>query len=574
MNMDKQVNTISIILCTCQGRVSNRIDLQELATSLQKRKVQVIIADELCEDWTPLENLTKKSKPAGLIIGACSKEVFLSNLPEKLTQRGIDEFSTSTLDLLGQSSFDLSKDTNTRLAGSLLEGLLEKVKRYPGATPENLRPYWISRGEKISRRRLFSFPKVRYNLIPSVEKQRCLAWKGCYFCSAVCPVNALVKENDRIAIDKDLCSGCGACVAPCPVSCIVYPGFTLLELEAQLEALLSAVYNSMSTLSDKAMGRLSPLPECDRLIAFICPPAHEVFQEFLKKNSSLAPHIIPVYIPCLAVVSPYLIIKTLSLGAASVILLSCEAGCQKGMKPEKIESNIQIAQALVEALGIKEKIVHHFAYDNVNHLAGELEYIVKKPGVLKISLPGTLNHETGGKLGYMLAALGAGLGKQGKYELTGFKVPLGKVKIDPDKCTLCELCSSHCPTAALRLEESEGFTRIRFSYQDCVACNLCIKVCPERKKGAIKVERELDWDALNNHAQDVLVESKQIYCSSCGAAIGNSLMIDKIKKKLGPGVATAFDLCSHCRFKAALFRNSDSSSDVGKDSAQAGNPSP
>lgn len=524
------------------------MDLEKVAASFTKSKIELVIADKLCEDWTPLENLVKQSKLAGLVIGACSDELFLSSLREKLNRTEMDEFSTAKFDLLQQSSFDLDKSANTRMVSLLLHSLLEKIKRYPGASPENLKPYWFTSGEKLSRRQLFYFPRIRYNLIPSIEKQKCLAWKGCHLCLSACPREALVKENDRVSIDKDLCTGCGACIASCPTGCIVYPGFTILELEAQLEALLGSDGTAISSISPPSM-------KGSRVIAFVCHQAQGIFQEFLEKSSSLAPEVIPVYLPCLALASPYLIMKTLSLGASSVLLLSCKSGCQKGVAPEKIKNNVQIAQALVEALGLKDKIVHYLVQDNVNNISAEIETIVK--GSRTLSLPGLSRKygETGGKLGSILAALSAESGKKGIYKLDGVTIPLGEVKIDPDKCSFCELCTAHCPTGALKLEEDKGFTRILFNYQACVACNICIKICPERKKGAIKVERALNWDRLSGKLWEPLVESKKICCSKCGTPIGNSLMIDRIKKQLGPESTTAFDLCSQCRFQSALLRN-------------------
>ena len=101
--MDKQLNTIGFILCTCEGKIPNHIDLEAIEALLRKKKIRVVRASKLCEDWTPLENLAKDSKPAGLVIGACLDETFLSNLREKLDQAGVEEFSTSIFDLLGQS---------------------------------------------------------------------------------------------------------------------------------------------------------------------------------------------------------------------------------------------------------------------------------------------------------------------------------------------------------------------------------------------------------------------------------------------------------------------------------------
>lgn len=541
--MDKPLNTTGILLCTCRGKISKHIDLEALSASFKDRTGQVIITDSLCEDWTPLENMAKQARIASLVLGACSEEPFLSKLPEKLGSAGLDEFSSSTLDLLGYATLGLDKLSIYGIATLLLEGLLEKAKRYPGAAPENLKPYWFRGGEKISRRQLFSAPRLRYELVPTVEVQKCSFWKGCSLCFPACPVDALAQEEGKVSIKKELCTGCGACATVCPSDAILYPGFTLLELEAQLESLIG----------DKKPGT------DHRVIAFICSPSRGIFQEALKKNGSLARSIMPVMLPCLALASPYLIMKTLSLGAASVIMLSCKTGCPKGIQPEKISSNVHMAQAIASASGglaVGETVVYHLPQDSKANMSGEIDAIARTAKTDRLFVPGQVgNGNSRGRIGAVLSLYAAKMDKRGTSDLAGARVPLGKVEIDSDKCTMCELCAAHCPTGALKLEQAGGDTKILFSYSECVACNICLKSCPERKKGAIKVEKAIDWQSLKN-SPVMLVESKQICCSKCGTPIGNSLMIDKIRNKMGPGATTAFDLCSQCRFKAALFRES------------------
>ena len=60
--MDKLLNTTGLILCTCEGKIPTNIDLEAIEASLKKKKIQVVRADKLCEDWTPLENLAGQSK--------------------------------------------------------------------------------------------------------------------------------------------------------------------------------------------------------------------------------------------------------------------------------------------------------------------------------------------------------------------------------------------------------------------------------------------------------------------------------------------------------------------------------
>ncbi len=73
---------------------------------------------------------------------------------------------------------------------------------------------------------------------------------GCGLCVDVCPYLALKLEDyqgedgrrhRRVASDKALCKGCGLCEATCPKEGITVHGFTLPQLEAQVEAVLEAL---------------------------------------------------------------------------------------------------------------------------------------------------------------------------------------------------------------------------------------------------------------------------------------------------------------------------------------------
>lgn len=52
-----------------------------------------------------------------------------------------------------------------------------------------------------------------------VEKDLCI---GCEACISVCPVSALIMEDDGKAFcQEDICIDCGACIPVCPTQAIV-----------------------------------------------------------------------------------------------------------------------------------------------------------------------------------------------------------------------------------------------------------------------------------------------------------------------------------------------------------------
>jgi heterodisulfide reductase subunit A len=69
---------------------------------------------------------------------------------------------------------------------------------------------------------------------------------GCALCVDVCPYQAIRLDTmeemgrpiRRIVTDPALCKGCGLCAATCPKGGVMVHGFTLNQLEAQVEAAL------------------------------------------------------------------------------------------------------------------------------------------------------------------------------------------------------------------------------------------------------------------------------------------------------------------------------------------------
>jgi heterodisulfide reductase subunit A len=72
---------------------------------------------------------------------------------------------------------------------------------------------------------------------------------GCAFCVDGCPFKAVtlmeyMKENQvkkTVDVDETLCKGCGSCMATCPKQGIVVAGFSMAQLEAQVDAALGLI---------------------------------------------------------------------------------------------------------------------------------------------------------------------------------------------------------------------------------------------------------------------------------------------------------------------------------------------
>ena len=58
----------------------------------------------------------------------------------------------------------------------------------------------------------------------------------------------------------------------------------------------------------------------------------------------------------------------------------------------------------------------------------------------------------------------------------GLNRALGEISIDPDRCVDCGICSSVCPSGALRFEAADQ--RLTFASALCLVCEQCIPSCP------------------------------------------------------------------------------------------------
>jgi len=90
---------------------------------------------------------------------------------------------------------------------------------------------------------VLSKEEMQLDAIKSYVTERC---DGCALCLDVCPYRAIRLEEDegspgkkRIRTDPALCKGCGLCEATCPKGGVMVHGFTLNQLEAQIDALLA-----------------------------------------------------------------------------------------------------------------------------------------------------------------------------------------------------------------------------------------------------------------------------------------------------------------------------------------------
>jgi Ni,Fe-hydrogenase III small subunit/ferredoxin len=82
----------------------------------------------------------------------------------------------------------------------------------------------------------------------------------------------------------------------------------------------------------------------------------------------------------------------------------------------------------------------------------------------------------------------------------------GMPRFAPDRCgTGCDACAASCPTDAIKVVPSaSGNGRLEIDYGRCVACQLCVEVCPDEAATS-----SFDWAFGVRQRSDLLVPRPQ-----------------------------------------------------------------
>ncbi len=73
------------------------------------------------------------------------------------------------------------------------------------------------------------------------------ACDGCNECIASCPTSAIIEENGRKRVDRELCTACGICVDACPKK-IIYMTDIAQVCTFCYKCVDSCVYNALEVM--------------------------------------------------------------------------------------------------------------------------------------------------------------------------------------------------------------------------------------------------------------------------------------------------------------------------------------
>lgn len=422
--------------------------------------------------------------------------------------------------------------------------------KFRGTDRDKLKLRFLKPEGEISRRELFKLALPRYEAVPFVEPALCRGNRECGLCLDACPLEAIRVEDDRVIIDTALCTGCGACLAACPHRAVLHPTFSPEQLDGEMGGLLTS----------------AETPFEPKVIALTCQSCLPASTEGTVNHFSYPPSMLPLKIPCLAMASPWLLLRALDRGARGVALISSQRKCPVGFNSASWQEDVRFVQGLLRCWGIEPERIREFDVADgsagvARALAGfTREIAALAPTGLKIAEP-TPVPDTGLLLPALVSRLGAKLGRAAGGTVSQGRVPLAKVELDYSQCTGCGLCLGECPTGALNSTSGEESYRLLFRHDLCVACGRCIGVCPEQCLG---LERILELDKIDG-TETVLFEDGIARCRQCGDVIGSRAMIEKLQAKISASIKspdTQLELCAACKAKQfslgrAILRSAD-----------------
>jgi len=380
-----------------------------------------------------------------------------------------------------------------------ISGWVRAIKLRPPLGPPYLRPRLALMEAPLSRRELLTSARgIRQEVVPAVEPGRCVGWERCHLCVKTCSPGAIGARGDRAVIDQRRCTGCGACLGACPVDAIRFPGGTKEEIDVCLRELLSP----------------GGAPAASRIVAFTCARAIE----------ALPPPYLELPLPCVALVTPWAILRALSLGATGVAVITGNSPCRDRHDPEGLEREIRASGKILEALGVEaNRIVGLDAPAPPGLL--EFETLLGRMSRVPWQGDGALPPPLG--LGSLVARMVRAMPEAAPRPALAPELPFASVEVDPAHCSLCGLCAL-CPGGAIERHEEADGSALTFQYARCTGCALCREICPEQ---AIRITPVLAPARLLA-GPHTLVTSRLVRCQSCRSPIAPAFMLEAVARRM------------------------------------------
>lgn len=517
----------------------------QLTEAMPGARVKILMAP--WDDFHALESLLKTAREQPVVVAAPTGQVPPRRVLDRAIDAGLNPAAVQVVDPwlgLGTDPWSLLGAPAVAARGlALIEAAACRAIAQADAPKAALGLRLPSFAEPATRRELWRALRPQVEVNPWINPVRCRAAGGCSLCAAACPAAAIDTASGVATLRTGACTGCSLCAAACPTGAIAHATAAGEAVAAQVASLLRRAEPQ------------GPGP----VVVYACPTALTALERLPAAGVSLPDGILPVSVTCAAATPLYLLLRPLELGAASVVRLRCPARCQYGMPAGSLDSGVDRAAEWLSLVGADPRRVCALPADPKNPagLVAALAQLAMGSGggVSGTSLPGVAAAETDRFPAF--AALAALIRRHpGHGLLQGNAVPFGRVAVDPSRCTLCGLCTSVCPTAALSLAGGAE-PRLLIEPTGCADCTACASICPEQ---AMQVQPGLDLDEAQDPAR-VLVSDRAVHCQGCGQPYAPAALVAKIRLSLtreagGTGLQH-LQYCPACRVAALSGARSD-----------------
>jgi ferredoxin len=381
---------------------------------------------------------------------------------------------------------------------------------------------------------------------------------GCNACVDICSAEAISSDKSRqqIKVNPNLCVGCGACTTVCPTGALTYAYPKAQEQGSKIKMLLSTYHaaggkDAVLMLHSQEAG-LKVVEELGRAAQ-------------LKLAKGIPANVIPMSLWHTASLGLEVWLTAVAYGAHQVLVLCTHEEAPQYL--EGLEAQMAVAQSLLAGLGyegIHFQIVR--AKNGMDLDAGlQANGAAKAQAKWKKQVPAVyakyaVAPEKRSTLELALDHLSehapSALQASNSAIALPAASPLGTLKVNADKCTLCLSCVSACPASAL--QDNPDLPQLRFIEKNCVQCGLCVTTCPE---DAIELVPRFLRTPERKQAQ-VLNQSQPYGCVKCGKPFGTLKAIEAMLGKLAghsmfQGAALErLKMCGDCRV-IDIYSNSD-----------------